>query len=134
MIDNVHVATAEARRANGDRFIRAFVKVSDCLQQGIDRHLGYHGDGRFVLFYYEPRGEEVMWNDGTSYGFAAGGWRVYLEDIEPLGERYGVCLGGDGGRPRHGLLLDRARNEAWFAELADASAFVSGLRGDADPA
>jgi len=107
-----------------------FVRLSDCLQQSIDRDLGYHGEDRFVFFHYEPRGGEVMWHDRHSYGFAAGGWRAYFEDIEPLGDRYGVDLSGAGEPPRYGLLVDRARRELWLADISGARAFMSRCRDD----
>src|SRR5579863_4465115 len=39
--------------------LAALVALIEKSVQGMDQKLGYHGQDRFVLFYYEPRGEEV---------------------------------------------------------------------------
>ena len=65
-----------------------FIELSERLRS-MDRRLGYYGQERFVFFYYEPRGEEVIWNDGRSYGFVH---RVLSES--------GVKLRGRGGATR----------------------------------
>ena len=37
-----------------------FLALSERLPPYLDRSLGYVGDDRFVIFYYEPRGEEGL--------------------------------------------------------------------------
>lgn len=102
-----------------------FVTVSEGLQQRIDRKLGYFGQARFAFFYYEPRGSEVVWNDGRTYGFGSGGWITYMDEILPLGRRYGADLGSDEGAGSHVLVLDRMLCQAYFAERECAETLVT---------
>ncbi len=101
-----------------------FLRLPQGLQQPIDRRLGYFGQGRFVFFYYEPRGDEVMWNDGRTYGFGTGGWEMFHQDIAPLAEQHGMNVGVSGRRAEHALVLDRERREAYLAEREAAEEFV----------
>jgi len=106
----------------------ACVELPDCLPRSIDRQLGYAGNARLVFFYFEPRGEEVMWNDGRSYGFGFGGWLAFGDEIAPLAARYGVDLGSESGPAKHVLVIDRNTSHAYFAPRAQAEAVVSGQR------
>jgi hypothetical protein len=110
--------------AAASAFPSSFVAVSECLQQGIDRRLGYFGNARFVFFYYEPRGSEVVWNDGRSYGFGSGGWLFFLDEIVSLADRYGVEVGDDHKAGEHVLVIDRRLREAFFADREQAEAVV----------
>ena len=115
-------------RAHGaDPLPAGFVALSERLPPGLDRRLGYVGDERFVIFYYEPRGEEVVWDDGHTYGFGAGGWCAFEDVVAPLGRRYGADLGNEVSAGRDVLVLDRLRGMAYFAERGCARRFVGGL-------
>ena len=100
------------------------IKVDARLRQRIDRALGYFGQSRFVFFYFEPRGEEVVWNDGHSYGFATGAWVVFDRKISPLARSHGVNLGDADGEGGHVLLIDRMTGEAYFAPRDQAERLV----------
>lgn len=130
-------------------FVPLFEPIAGCD----GRSLGYVGDERFVVFRYEPRVEEVVWNDGHSYGFGTGGWRDFLQHIAPLADRYAarLCLGGaaDGGAADGGpvadagaggrracegadvLVLDRHTGAAYFAGRDSAERFLARLTGAA---
>jgi hypothetical protein len=101
-----------------------FVQLNERLPDSLDRRLGYFGQERYVFFYYESRGEEVIWNDGNSYGFACGGWSLFLQDVAPLGKRYGVNLGTNSSANTHVLMLDRELNLSYFAEEWEAESFI----------
>lgn len=103
-----------------------FLKVSDPLQQWLDRQLGYFGDDRYVFFYYEPRGEEVMWNDGRGYGFGNGAWQTFFDQVAPVASRHGVNVGAGEVPGEHALVVDRLCRQAYFADLTSAKAWVSG--------
>ena len=99
-----------------------------------DRSLGYVGDARFVVFRYEPRGEEVVWDDGDTYGFGAGGWRDFLDRVAPLADRVGINLGlGWGGDAAAVavLVLDRHSGSAYFASRRSADRFLGRPPGGA---
>lgn len=106
-----------------------FLKLSTGRQQqqswGCDRELGYFGQERFVMFYYEPRGQDVIWADGRSSGFGTGGWQYFLDEIEPLARRMGLDAGSTTSRGRHALVLDRHFGHAYFADRGEAEAFVN---------
>lgn len=107
----------------------SFLKLSGARQQQCcccDRDLGYFGHDRFVMFYYEPRGQDVIWVDARSSGFGTGGWRCFLDEIEPLARRLGVDAGSVNSRGRHALVVDREFGQAYFADRDEAEAFVTG--------
>jgi hypothetical protein len=96
----------------------------------MDEMLGYRGPDRFVLFYYEPRGEEVLWRDSASYGFATGAWSTFLVEVAPVAEHYNVDVGCNGVPARHVLLIDRRDRRAYFAERGEALAFLAAIAGE----
>jgi len=101
-----------------------FRSVANRQLQQIDRQLGYCGARRFVFFYYEPRGQEVIWNDGRSYGFGFGGWQAFGQEVAPVAASSGVDLTGADPRGGQVLVLDRALGMAWFADRDPARRFV----------
>ncbi len=102
----------------------AFLRVVRTLRQEIDRELGYSGDGRFVLFHYEPRGQEVMWHDGRSYGFGHGGWQAFFDEVEPAAREHGISVGDDTRTADHVLVVDRVAGKAYFADRQQAQELV----------
>jgi hypothetical protein len=114
-----------------------FVAVLQSSVRGMDQMLGYRGHDRFVVLYYEPRGEEVVWRDCASYGFATGAWSVFLDNLAPIAQLYGVNVGTMDSMASHVLLIDRVRKVAFFAAKAEAIQFLkdvaaSRARGDGD--
>lgn len=105
-----------------------FVSLGQQVNSRIDRQLGYFGNERFVFFYYEPRGEEVMWKDGRSYGFGTGAWETFLRDIAPLAEAAGASVGNSESAAEDVLLVDRATRSAYFAQRGRAEKLVAGQR------
>ena len=102
-----------------------FHRLAERLRQVIDpQRLGYFGKSRFVFFYYEPRGEEVVWNDGRTYGFSCGGWRVFCDEVVPLAARHGVDVGDHQRRGDQVLVVDRELRQAYFADRSIAERFV----------
>jgi hypothetical protein len=49
---------------------------------GLDRQLGYRGEDRFVLFYYDESADGLVWKDRHQYGF--GSWIFFDQKVEPL--------------------------------------------------
>ena len=109
--------------------VGGLIKIEARIRQRMDRALGYFGQSRFVFFYFEPRGEEVVWNDGHSYGFATGAWVMFDRKILPLARSYGVNL-GEGCGEGHVLLVDRMTGQASFAPRREAERLVC-EQGDA---
>jgi len=105
-----------------------FVELNECVPTQLDRQLGYFGEGRFVAFRYEPRAEDVMWRDERSFGIATGAWQVFLDDVQPLADLYGVNVGHNGRQAEHALVFDRVRGVAYFAPRQSAEDFLSHRR------
>ncbi len=101
-----------------------FLRLGKCLKECIDRKLGYSGEDRFVLFHYEPRGQEVMWRDGRSYGFGHGGWQAFFDEVEPVAREHGISVGDDTQPADHVLIVDRVEGEAYFADRTRAQRLV----------
>lgn len=100
----------------------------------LERQLGYFGGARYVAFRYEPRGEEVVWDDGRSSGFGTGGWQTFLDQVAPAAADCGANVGAGGADApaTHVLLIDRTTRQAFFAERAAAEALLAwqGRSGD----
>ena len=76
--------------------------------QIFEKALGYRGENRWVAFYWEPCGDELMWDDGIAS--ADGQWPawlifIYHPPIVPILHQYN--LGSSDEEARHWLLLDR---------------------------
>jgi hypothetical protein len=93
----------------------------------MDQKLGYHGKDRFVLFYYEPRGEEVIWRDSHSYGFSTGAGQLFIDELAPVADHHKVDVGSSGSPGTHALLIDRAGQRAYFAERNEAVRFLTSV-------
>jgi hypothetical protein len=107
----------------------SFLKLSDRLQQCCSpRQLGYFGQDRFVMFYFEPRGGEVVWTDSRSCGFGTGAWQVFLDEIEPVARLHGVNIGSAESRGQHGLIIDREWGQAYFAGQREGRVFLAQQR------
>jgi hypothetical protein len=116
-------------KAGGGEVPCHFRKVEDPLHPRLDRKLGYFGSERFVMFHYEPRGQEVIWNDGRSYGFGTGAWYFFIEKVLPLARQHGAAVGSNDADSRDALLLDRLRREIYFAEKQAAERFLAAQHG-----
>ena len=99
--------------------------VGNALGPDIDRRLGYRGERRFVMFYFEPRGQEMIWQDTDSYGFGLGGWRTFMDHVEPLAELYGVSIGNLRDHGDHALIIDRLLNQAYLVPRNLAEEFIA---------
>jgi hypothetical protein len=93
--------------------------------RGMDQKLGYHGADRFVLFYYEPRGEEVIWQDSHSSGFSTGFGQCFIDELSPVADVHKVNIGSSGSPGAQVLLIDRAERHAYFVERDEAIRFLT---------
>ena len=116
-----------SNRAEHPSALAALVALIEKSVQGMDQKLGYHGQDRFVIFYYEPRGEEVIWRDSRSYGFATGAGQLFIDELEPVAELHNVDVGGGGSPGTHVLLIDRVDRRAYFVERDEAIRFLTDL-------
>ena len=106
-----------------------FMLVADPRIAGMDRKLGYYGRARFVIFYYEARGEDVMWKDGTSCGFGSGAWRIFFDEIGPLATHFKADIGSSELAGAHALLIDREKRVGYFARRQSADEFMAAVHG-----
>lgn len=89
--------------------------------------LGYPGHARFIAFYWEPVGDELMYEDGQSAG--TGEWYPFKRLVEhprvaPLVFRYD--FGSSDSEAMHWLVIDRQISQAYVSTVADARAFLDG--------
>lgn len=108
----------------GDSMPADFIEILDTLPAQIDRQLGYFGRARFVAFRYEPRAEDVMWSDESSFGIATGAWQVFHDDVRPIADLYDVNVGGEKEPADSVLLYDRIRGIGYFAPREAAASFL----------
>src|SRR5579862_4496082 len=102
----------------------ALVAVIEKSVLGMDQKLNYPGRERYVIFYFEYRGEEVLWRDSHSYGFATGAWAVFKEELAPVAEMYGIDIGSEVSPAKSVLLIDRTDKRAYFIERKAALQFL----------
>jgi len=105
--------------------LAALVALIEKSVRGMDQKLGYQGKDRFVLFYYEPRGEEVIWRDSHSYGFATGAGQFFIDELAPVADLHKVNVGISGSPGTHVLLIDRAVRRAYFVRRDEAVLFLT---------
>jgi hypothetical protein len=101
------------------------VALTDLRAAAVEHGLGYFRSERFVIFGYCPGGGEVIWKDGHSSGFGTGGWRVFLEEIVPVAQRYGIGVGGVDSVGTHVLLIDRAQSAVYAVPRESAETFLA---------
>ena len=109
---------------------REFLEITSSTLSGIDRALGYFGKEPYVVFAYQGRGEEVIWKDGQSCGFAHGAWETMIARLGSVARQRGVDLGGETRDGSHVLFVDRARGRAFFAEHLAVERFLSDMYGE----
>lgn len=106
-----------------------FVELIEFRSIPMDRKLGYFGVEPIVIFGYCPGGGEVIWRDGHASGFAAGAWRVFLEEIAPPAAQAGANLGGHDRAGTHVLLMDRRRSVLYTAPRESVETFLARTYG-----
>jgi hypothetical protein len=115
-------------------------KIPDALQQlplppipaVFERAIGYLHSARYLLFYWEPAGDEPMWSDGQVT--TCGEHHAYLlfvqhPRIEP--SLHGYDFGGSDAPAQHGLVLDRETRAMYAGPIVDAENFVQLQQGRA---
>ncbi len=95
------------------------------FEHTIDQALGYAGQDRFVLFYYEPRMQEVRWRDSHSCGCACTGWPPPYALIDAQAGAFGITLGHDDESGDHVLLVDRVDQQACILYREQAQEFLA---------
>jgi hypothetical protein len=118
----------------GSRSSSEFVAVLEKTVTCMDRMLGYRGQDRFVIFYHEPRAQEVLWRDSHSYGFATGAWSTFMDDVAPVADHYHVNVGCQATPATHVLLIDRSDRKAYFAARSEAMQFLALVARDKNAA
>lgn len=110
-----------------------FVTLVEFRAVAVAQGLGYFREERFVIFGYCPGGGEVIWKDGHSSGFGTGGWQMFLDEIAPAAQRYGIRVGSAKGAGTHVLLIDRAADVVYAARREPAEAFLARINGVVPP-
>lgn len=100
-------------------------KVDIPLPPATVETFGFRGEARFVGFFFSPMGDQLVATDGVNSG--TGQTWAYLgykrhRAVAPLLEPFD--LGSSEEDPVHMLLIDRERNLASVAPVAEARAFL----------
>jgi hypothetical protein len=96
--------------------------------------LGYSGNARFVGFFYSPLGDQLVATDGVNSGTGAT-W-AYLgykrhRAVGPLLSPFDLGSSEEDGT--HMLLIDRERNRASVATVAEARTFLQNQHPPQEP-
>ena len=127
------VPPATGPASQGAQVPAVFLQLTEIHATAIDHRLGYFRCQRYVIFGFCPAGGEVVWKDGLSYGFGAGGWQTFLYEIIPTATRHGVFLGNLRSAGTHVLVMDRVQDVAYAAPRAAAEAFLAAAYGQPVP-
>jgi hypothetical protein len=104
-----------------------FIELIELRGASIEHRLGYFRSEPFIIFGYCPGGGEVIWKDGHSSGFGAGGWKILLQELASLAARYDAFLGDLTRAGTHVLFMDRASRKMYAAPREAAEEFMAQL-------
>lgn len=95
------------------------------LPESFEKALGYPGDARWAAFYWEPCGDEAMYDDGIYSG--DGNWEGFLQfvhhpNVAPWLSSYD--LGSSDSEAKHWLLCDLETREVYVGERALVRSFL----------
>jgi len=95
------------------------------LPESFEAALGYQGELRWVAFYWEPCGDEAMYDDGFCSG--DGNWFGFLKFVEhprvsPWLSDYE--LGSSDFEAKHWLLCDLESREVYVGEKEEVKSFL----------
>lgn len=128
-LHKIGLQTAQEGTTEVDVNIDRVRLIAETLPARMDRQLGYFGEEACVLFHYDTRAEEVMWNDGLRYGIGTGGWHAYVDTVEPLAKKYDAVLTGHRAAPQ-ALVIDATTSRAYFADMDQAKRMVQIQHGE----
>lgn len=100
-------------------------RLEQSLQQGIEQQLGYCGQDRFVLFYFDPQTQRVMWRDSRACGAGETEQTALFRLVEATAKACGVSVGSATGPGDHALLMDRVAHRATFSFREQAQEFLA---------
>lgn len=104
-------------------------EISEFLPPTLHRLLGYFGSASRVLFFFDRKAGDVVWEDGYERGVSRGGWQAFQDVVEPLARRYQVAVGSYSSSASFALVLDRNSYSSTFQSLAEARRSLRGQRG-----
>jgi hypothetical protein len=96
------------------------------LPKSFEEALGYPGDSRWVAFYWEPCGDEAMYDDGICSG--DGNWWGFLQFAKHpnvINWLFDCNLGSSDGGASHWLLCDRESREVYVGEKGEVRDFLN---------
>jgi hypothetical protein len=89
----------------------------------LEAALGYQGQSRWVAFWWEPAGDELAWDDGSSSTVGANwyAWLIFVQhpSVEPHLAPYE--LGSSDTQALHALLLDREARALYVGRRVEVS-------------
>ena len=91
----------------------------------LEKALGYSGKNRYLALWWEPAGDEAVWDDGQTSTDAC--WQAFLAYVhhpvvEPALRPYD--LGSSDGPGQHRLLLDLIERRTYIGTTAEVSRFL----------
>lgn len=104
-------------------------EISELLPPTLHRLLGYFGPASRVLFFFDRKAGDVVWEDGNERGVSRGGWQAFRDVVEPLARRYQVGVGSHSSQACFALVLDRNTYSSTFQSLAEARSSLRGRAG-----
>lgn len=103
-------------------------EINEFLPPALHRLLGYFGSASRVLFFFDRKAGDVVWEDGRERGVSRGGWQAFQDVVEPLARRYQVGVGSHSSPASFALVLDRNNFTSAFQTLAQARSSLRGRR------
>jgi hypothetical protein len=108
--------------------LEEFICLNLLVPPKFEAALGYEGDARFVAFYWEPAGDELMYTNGQ---ISANGeyapWILWRRHIATAPTLFGYDFGSSDTPARHWLLLDREDRRFYVGEADQVARFFHQL-------
>jgi hypothetical protein len=101
------------------------MQIPIILPRSFERALGYPGGSRWVAFYWEPCGDEAMYDDGLCSG--DGNWwgfRRFIEHPSVAPWLTGCDLGSSDSEASHYLLCDLDSRDVFIGEKGEVRSFL----------
>lgn len=97
--------------------------------------VGYRGDNRYIGFWWDQSGDELVWSDGaqTLCGGNHEAYLLFVRHPSVISHLFGYRFGNPEGQAKHALLLDRQENIICAGQLENVQHFLGVVFAEGRP-
>jgi hypothetical protein len=108
--------------------MRKLIRLRDIpVPPMLEEALGYSGKSRYVAFYWEAAGDELVWEDGRAKLIGANwpAWLIFVRHCRVARHLAPYQLGSSESEAAHKLLLDRQERTLYVGERKQVARFLA---------